>query len=77
VQGLLHGDIKPGNMAWDESMRLLGILDWGCAKSFGSFDVDGNYTYMPPECLKKVKLADGTEKYALYVPERMAQIFGS
>lgn len=70
----MHSAIKPGNAVLDLQRGILGLIDWGCAKPFWTPVVEGNLMYMPPECFKKVKDAEGAENYALYVAEQMPEL---
>jgi non-specific serine/threonine protein kinase len=39
---LVHGDIKPSNIVWNETDELIGLIDWG-SSVFAQTDADGHY----------------------------------
>lgn len=40
---IVHGDIKPSNLVWDESKESIGLIDWG-SSVFAQVDENGQYT---------------------------------
>lgn len=39
---IVHGDIKPSNLMWDEATETLRLIDWGAAV-YAQLDADGNF----------------------------------
>lgn len=39
---LVHGDIKPSNLVWDEQSETLGLIDWG-SSVFAQTDENGHF----------------------------------
>lgn len=40
-QPIVHGDIKPSNLVWDETARALSLVDWG-SSVYAQMDSDAN-----------------------------------
>jgi non-specific serine/threonine protein kinase len=40
-QPIVHGDIKPSNLVWDEKTNALSLVDWG-SSVYAQIDSDGN-----------------------------------
>ncbi|WP_372811445.1 protein kinase domain-containing protein [Pseudoalteromonas nigrifaciens] len=41
AQPIVHGDIKPSNLVWDEASDALSLVDWG-SSVYAQIDSDGN-----------------------------------
>lgn len=42
VRPIVHGDIKPSNIVWDENTKQLQLVDWG-SSVFAQLDANGRY----------------------------------
>ncbi|GMM67069.1 protein kinase [Alteromonas sp. MTD1] len=42
IKPIVHGDIKPSNLVWDESSETISLIDWG-SSVFAQTDIDGQY----------------------------------
>jgi non-specific serine/threonine protein kinase len=42
LQPIVHGDIKPSNLVYDEQSGLVGLIDWG-SSVFAQLDAQGQY----------------------------------
>ena len=40
-QPIVHGDIKPSNLVWDENEKQLSLVDWG-SSVYAQVDEQGN-----------------------------------
>ncbi len=56
-KGILHQDVKPSNLIYDENTDTLAVVDWGIAKlryfsGTTASTINGSLSYMAPEQLK-------------------------
>ncbi|MFK7990757.1 MAG: protein kinase [Sandaracinaceae bacterium] len=67
-RGVVHGDIKPGNVVVDPAHGHLTLLDFGIARALGSSNEDvivGSPSYMAPELITTGVADVRTDLYAL------------
>lgn len=69
-RGIVHGDVKPGNILVDRAGEHLTLLDFGIARALGvsaSGRVVGSPSYMAPELVTGGAIDGRTDLYALGV----------
>jgi serine/threonine-protein kinase len=78
AKGIVHRDIRPGNVMWDEASDRAVLTDFGIAAILSTGDTDvtrltslgqriGNPRYMSPERLRDEELTEASDMYAVGV----------
>lgn len=69
---IVHGDIKPANIMFDQNRRIYILTDFGAANNGGQLDdiekkIVGTPAYMPPEQLSGAKMDGRSDIFSLAV----------
>jgi serine/threonine-protein kinase len=78
AKGIVHRDIRPGNVMWDEASDRALLTDFGIAAILSTGDADvtrltslgqriGNPRYMSPERLRDEEVTEASDMYAVGV----------